>query len=84
MNRNSEISSKVQEVQILKQPESDIPFDIVEFCKTSKIQISSTKYLRLNLKELEKLIKYVQRENFQLQPSDVLTNIESLPFNTEA
>lgn len=35
-------------------------FDIVEFCKTSSISISPAEYLKLNPKELDKLIQYMK------------------------
>lgn len=78
MNQNYENGSKVQEVQMFKCSKSDTSFDIMEFCKSSRIQISPAKYLKLNPKELEKLINYVQERNSQLKPSSLpLINLES-------
>lgn len=37
-------------------------FEIIEFCKSSSISISLEKYLRLNPKELDKLVQYVKGE----------------------
>lgn len=80
MNRNLDNGSKVQEVQMVKRSESDNSFDIVEFC----IQISPIEYLKLNPKELEKLIKYVQEGNPQLKPSSLpLVNLETSQYNKE-
>lgn len=63
---------------MLKHIDPDTFFDIVEFCKATKIQISLIEYLRLNPKELEKLIKYVQGETSQLQYTKIpLINLES-------
>lgn len=48
--------------QILRKvANSDSIFDIVEFCKTSRIQISPAKYLRMNPGELNKLIEYINQ-----------------------
>lgn len=43
-------------------PIEDLPgtFDIVEFYKNSKVQISQAEYLRMNPKELDRLIEYVR------------------------
>lgn len=60
LNQNLENGSRVQEVQMLKCFDLDTSFNIVEFCKALKIKISPAEYLRLNPKELEKIIKYVQ------------------------
>ena len=45
----------------MKRSDPDSAFDIVEFCKTSRIQISPTKYLRMNPSKLNKLIEYVHQ-----------------------
>ena len=37
-----------------------LAFDIVEFYRSSSISISPAKYLRLNPKELDKLVQYVK------------------------
>lgn len=55
--------TKTIEPRILSRIEtkaSTSAFDIVEFCKTSSISISPTKYLKLNPQELDKLIQYVK------------------------
>ena len=56
-------STKVAEPKIWKRTEtkaSTSAFDIVEFCKSSSITISPAEYLKLNPKELDKLVQYVK------------------------
>ena len=49
--------------QILKRADFDSIFDIVEFCKASRIQISPAEYLRMNPGELNKLIEHVHHSS---------------------
>ncbi|GLJ13010.1 hypothetical protein SUGI_0203320 [Cryptomeria japonica] len=62
--------AKTPEVKILqrnfesKNNSSPFPsFDIIEFCKASTVQLSTAKYLKLNPKELDKLVKYVKGDS---------------------
>lgn len=43
----------VQEVKFLKNSESESTFDIIEFCKSTRIQISPFDYLKSNPNELD-------------------------------
>ena len=59
-------STKPIEHRILSRAESAIgtsTFDIVEFYNSSSISISLAKYLRLNPKELDKLVQYVKGDS---------------------
>ena len=48
------------EVNILKKFELEPSFDIIEFCKSSRIQISLIDYLKSSPSELDKLIKFIR------------------------
>ena len=47
----------------MKRSNSDSTFDIVEFYKASRIQIATIEYLRMNTRELNKLIEYVHQSS---------------------
>ena len=64
----------------MKRSNPNSAFDIVEFCKTSIIKISPTKYLRMNPNELNKLIEYVHQPS-----SGISTNqTNKASYNEEA
>lgn len=44
-------------------------FDIIEFCKSTKIQVSQAEYLKMNPRELDRLIKYVRPRHSELHAS---------------
>lgn len=55
--------TKLTEPKILSRAEpkaSTSAFDIVEFCKNSSITISPAEYLKLNPRELDRLVQYVK------------------------
>lgn len=56
---------KLQEPLFLKPIEKENSFDIIKFCKYSQIQITPTKYLKLNPKELDRLVQFVKGNNSQ-------------------
>lgn len=45
----------------MKRSDPNSAFDIIEFCKTSRIQISPAEYLRMNPGGFNKLIEYVHQ-----------------------
>lgn len=56
---------KLQEPLFLKLVEKESSFDIIEFCKSSQIQITRVEYLKLNPKELDRLLQFVKGNNAQ-------------------
>lgn len=55
----------IPEVKILKWSDRELVFDIIEFCKSTKIQISYDDYLKSNPSELDILIEYVRGYTLQ-------------------
>lgn len=69
--RNKTLQDQSSPTQILKRFDLDSLFDIVEFCKTSRIQISPTEYLRMNPNELNKLIHYIHKPSSDVSTKQV-------------
>lgn len=64
--RISDHSLKAPKIQVHHKSVPEPSFDIVEFCKSSRIQISLAEYFKLNPKELDKLVKFVHGEHSQI------------------
>lgn len=56
---------ELQEPLFLNTVKKESSFDIVEFCKSSQIQITPTGYIKLNPKELDRLVQFVKGNNTQ-------------------
>lgn len=55
------------------------PFDIIEFCKTSCVQISLAEYLKLNPRELDTLVEFVKVDDAHALASETQT-----PMSTDS
>lgn len=77
---------QVQEIPLLKPIDIVSPFDIIEFCKSSRNQISPVEYLKLNPKELDRLVKFVKGNNASAQvgTTQQLVNLASMPQYQES
>lgn len=60
LNHPRSVSKVVQEVASSSFDSSNSSFDIIEFFKSSRIQISPAEYLKLNPKELDRLVEFVK------------------------
>lgn len=49
------------------------PFDIIEFCKTSCVHIYPAGYLKLNLKEMDRLVEFVKGDDAHALTSETQT-----------
>lgn len=67
---------ELQEPLFLDTVKKESSFDIVEFCKSSQIQITPTEYLKLNPKELDRLVQFMKGNNTQ-QINDMQQSINA-------